>query len=169
VKSIIKKIKNKIRQTIQYCKQLIRKQNFWSAVSVVVGSSLVVYLLPIEFAVISLIVLFFHELAHYLSALAVGAKPIFPIFIPLGFMIIGLTRIKKINPKFIPGIALSGPIVGAMLSSMALVLGIVLNSSLVVLGAGISLVCEVFSGTIGSDGSIARKWAKINWERSFAS
>lgn len=126
-----------------------------------IGGATMGYFLPLELAVLFSCVLLFHEFSHYLTALIVNAKPQLPFFIPLGFAIIGITKVKGIKTKDVRLVALSGPIVGAFVSLTALLLGLVLGSSVLVIGASCSLVFEVYSGTLGSDGAKARKIQKM--------
>ena len=122
-----------------------------------IGGAMMAVLLPIETTILLSSILLFHELAHYLTALGVEAKPELPFFIPLGIVMIGVTRVRELRVRHVPLVALSGPIVGTFLSIFALSLGLVLKSPRLVLGSSCSLMFEVYGGTFGSDGSKARK------------
>lgn len=98
-----------------------------------------------------------HELAHVLTAWQVGGHPAWPVFIPLGIIVLAITRVRQIDRRYVPLVALSGPIVGAMLSLLAIGIGIFLRSPVIIRGASLILGSEIFTGTLGADGSHARK------------
>lgn len=154
----MKTLKRILKNLGSFLKKLVKAPVVKTITTGLAGIASVVFVLPLELAILSLSVLIFHEFSHYLTALGVGAEPQLPIFIPLGIAIIGLTKVKNLNIKHVKLVALSGPVVGSFLSMLAILLGLALGSSIVTLGGVCSLAFEVYSGTLGSDGSKARQW-----------
>lgn len=137
----------------------IAKSSFFKfGVTSVAGIVCLMYLLPIELAIVSIAVLYMHEFAHFATARATGAEAQWPMFIPLVLFVVGMTHIQHLHKKDIPVVALSGPIVGMIVSILALIVGLLLGSPLVILGAAWSFVFELFAATAGKDGSYAREW-----------
>jgi hypothetical protein len=62
---------------------------------------------PIVFVMIA--ALFIHELGHFYVARKRKANPDLPYFIPLFPFLIGITRIKNLDPKDAPAVILAGP------------------------------------------------------------
>lgn len=61
---------------------------------------------PVVFVMI--MALFIHELGHYFVAKKRKANPDLPYFIPLFPFIIGVTRIKDLDPKDSPAVLIAG-------------------------------------------------------------
>lgn len=131
---------------------------FWFGVSSVAGILCLMYMMPLEIALVSIAVLFLHEFGHFAMAKLKGAEADWPLFIPLLFFVVGMTHITHLHKKDISAVALSGPIIGMIVSLVAFAIGILLGSSLVVLAAAWSFVFELFAATAGKDGSYAREW-----------
>ena len=106
-------------------------------------------------------VLFIHELGHYLVAKSRGAKVKFPYFIPLPFIIIGITQIIDLADKDIPAVAAAGPIFAVIATILFLLSNIIYSyiSTLQLLGI---LFSEIVFNYFGSDGSKYRKYNRIN-------
>lgn len=151
-----------LKKFAKLLKKLIKKPITKTIATGAIAVTIAILILPIELALVSLIVLFGHEFAHYVSAWNLGAEPEFPFFIPLGIILIGITRVKNLNKKDIPTVALSGPIMGMYLALIGIALGFAISSPILMMGAAGSFVFELFAATLGSDGSRARKWRKLN-------
>jgi len=139
-------------------KQLKDSSLFWCGITATAGVVLIAIIFPLEVAIVGLSVLFTHEFSHFLAARFVGAEAKWPIFIPLVVFLVGFTRIKNINTKDISFVALSGPIVGMVVALIAIAIGFLLGSSVLILAAGWSFVFELFAATLGKDGKQARMW-----------
>lgn len=113
--------------------------------------------LPWSIVALWMLVLFAHELGHVLVAFARGANPYPPVFIPLGVITIGITRIPELaelSPRHRRYLHLAGPIAGA--SACFALLPLALWSQLS-LALALLLVSELANGTIGPDGKNWRK------------
>ncbi len=97
-----------------------------------------------------------HELGHVLVARAYNAQPMPPIFIPLGIVTLGATRIKGMpkNGKQRIGIYQAGPIAG--LGTCLMLLIPLLNTPWLTLGL-LFAASECYSLLLGSDAKRARK------------
>lgn len=143
----------------------ILRKIFTNKVLLSIGSALgvaaLMYVaLPLELAAVMYFILVSHELAHVIAALVVGAKPSWPIFIPLGIIVLGLTKIKDIDLAYVKLVALAGPMLGAWLSLMVLIIGAALGNTILLVAGGLSFLFEVLTGTIGHDGRIAKRYAQ---------
>lgn len=105
-------------------------------------------------------VLFIHEIGHYFIGKYHKADVSYPIFIPIPFFSIGLTRIKNLSKDKIPTVALSG-----VLFSSFYLLFLILNNYFVSLFSFTLLFTflffEIFLNFIGFDGHKYRT-AKLN-------
>ena len=101
-------------------------------------------------------VLLAHELGHYFVAKKHNAKPKLPIFIPLPFFAIGLTRISKLAPRAQKNVAFYGPFVGFLTTLFLILLNGIFNfmpyAPLLFL-----LFTETVLNYFGSDGAKYRK------------
>jgi hypothetical protein len=112
---------------------------------------------PIVF--IATLVIFVHELGHYIVAKKKGAKVKFPYFIPLPFIIIGITQILDLAEKDIPSVALAGPIFGLLAAFAFILFNLIYKYTSTIQLIGIA-VGEVIFNYFGSDGSKYRKYKR---------
>lgn len=102
------------------------------------------------------LVLFVHELGHYITAKKNKVKAKLPVFIPLPFVGIGITKINKTTADIEMKIAASGPLYSTIFLSALAILNIFKKfiSMNVIL---IMAVSELTFNYIGSDGARYRK------------
>lgn len=128
-----------------------------------VASAAVNYsILHTPFVYIVLLVLIAHELGHYFTALAYGAKPDVPYIIPLPFIAIGITRIKnfkKLSTKVRKAILLNGPVTG-ILTALLIYFYLLLNPIILPALALMIVLFEILLNYIGSDGKHYRQIKK---------
>jgi energy-converting hydrogenase Eha subunit A len=112
---------------------------------------------PIVF--IFILVLLVHELGHYFAAKQQKAKPSLPIFIPLPFIAIGITKIKNLNPKSKAKVSIAGPFAGALSAFLLLLLNLIYNytSNFLLI---FLLLSEIILNYIGSDGIKYRQYRR---------
>lgn len=110
---------------------------------------------PIVF--VATFVLFIHELGHYFVAKYKKADVKFPYFIPLPFLIIGVTQILNLAEKDIPAVSLAGPLLGFITALLFVLINLIHNYT-----STLSLLFIAFSEAIfnffGSDGAKYRKY-----------
>lgn len=104
----------------------------------------------------SSVILSSHELGHALVAKAYGAHPSPPVFVPLGVVTLGMTRIRGMpkNGSHRSSVYLAGPVAGFSTSCM-LLLGL-LHSPWLLLGL-VFTASEVYAYLLGSDAKKAKK------------
>ena len=116
-------------------------------------------LIQSPFVFIALIVLLSHELAHYFMAKKSGAEVNLPIFLPLPFIAIAITKAKGLSNRSKMKVALSGPIVGFITALLIIIVNSIFNIispvPLVALATG-----EVVFNFIGNDGKKYRSAKK---------
>jgi uncharacterized protein YhhL (DUF1145 family) len=110
---------------------------------------------PIVF--IAAIVIFVHEMGHYIIAKKKGAKVKFPYFIPLPLLIIGVTQILDLAEKDIPAVAIAGPIFGFFAALLFILFNIIYKYTATINLIGIA-VSEIIFNYFGSDGIKYRKY-----------
>jgi hypothetical protein len=113
------------------------------------------------FVFICVIVLLAHELGHYFAAKINKGIPKLPIFLPLPFIAIALTKITELDPKGIQQTAFYGPFAGFLAAVTFLLFNLILNftSSISLIMLAIS---EIVFNYIGSDGAKYRRARKMN-------
>ena len=116
-------------------------------------------LIQSPFVFIAIIVLLSHELAHYFMAKKSGAEVKLPIFLPLPFIAVAITKAKGLSNRSKMKVALSGPIVGFITALLLIVVNFIFNIvspiPLVALAAG-----EIVFNFIGNDGKKYRSSKK---------
>lgn len=104
-------------------------------------------------------ILLAHELGHYFTAKKHKAKASLPIFIPLPFIAIGITKVKDISKEGSLQTALNGPVFGFIASLVLLFFNIIFkftsNITLIIIA-----LSEIVLNYFGSDGSKYRKIKK---------
>jgi hypothetical protein len=105
-------------------------------------------------------VLLAHELGHYFAAKLHGAKPRTPIFLPIPFIMVAITKISKLTNRQKKDTAFYGPFTGFMTALFFIVANFIFNFTsyipLIALATG-----EVVFNYFGSDGKKYRE-AKRN-------
>lgn len=124
------------------------------------------YLLPFWLGLMILTVLVLHEFGHYFAAYGQRKLPDLPIFIPLIFTVIGMTRVHGM-PMDEAGqiILLWGPLVGLIVAAAFLIAAILTTGlgSAMFIAAVWMIVFQIYSATLGSDG---RKFWRIRRART---
>lgn len=112
-----------------------------------------------SFVFIALFVLLVHELGHYFTAKRHRGNPSLPIFIPIPFLAIALTKVSKLDTKGIKETAFYGPFAGAVATVLIILINTILNfiSNYYLFGL---LFGEIVFNFFGSDGSKYRKAKK---------
>jgi hypothetical protein len=107
------------------------------------------------------LLLFVHEMGHYIISKYFNANPSYPIFIPLPFFAIGLTRVRDLDPKYKASVALAG-----ILFSVSFILNMMLHNYFLGMFSFASLstilFLELFFNIFGSDGIRYRKAKKFS-------
>lgn len=134
------------------------------SIGTILGAAALNYtLVNSPFSIVIVLVLLAHELGHYFIAKRNDGDPDFPIFIPLPFIIIALTKVSAMNADGRKQTALSGPVCGFL----AAVLFIIFNNIFRFM-SNIPLMLLAFSEIVmnyfGSDG---RKYREAKKERYY--
>lgn len=145
--SFIKKMKKKLKQT---------PDHIYTIASLAALAAINYAIIHNSFVFIAVIVLLAHELGHYFAARIKNIKVNLPIFIPLPFLGIGLTKIGHQNPIDQKCISISGPIYGFITAVLILLLNILYNftSNLPIIFLALT---ELVFNFIGSDGKRYRE------------
>jgi len=108
------------------------------------------------FVFIAIIVLLAHELGHYLTANIKNVEANLPIFVPLPFVAIGITKVGKHDHKQAASIAISGPIYGFITTLLILLFNLIFqftsNIPLILLA-----ITEIVFNYFGIDGKKYKK------------
>lgn len=124
------------------------------------------YLLPLWLGLMILTTLALHEFGHYFAAVGQRKQPDLPLFIPLIFTVIGVTRVHGM-PMDESGqiILLWGPLVGILVAAAFLLAAILVAEigSAMFIAAVWMIVFQLYSATLGSDG---RKFWRIRRART---
>lgn len=97
-------------------------------------------------------VLLAHEFGHYFAGKFSRAESRPPIFIPLGVLTIGLTKVKDLNKHQILATALAGPLAGLLAALALAVYAVLFALESLAFMAGMIIVNELFSFIFGADG-----------------
>lgn len=103
------------------------------------------------FVFFAILVLLAHELGHYFMSKKEGANPSLPIFLPLPFIAIAITRIKNLSPLSKKRVSISGPIFGFITAFVLLLLNTVFSFTSNFMLAFLMLG-EIVFNYIGTDG-----------------
>lgn len=111
------------------------------------------------FVFIAILVLLAHELGHFFISKKEGADASLPIFLPLPFIAIGLTRVKNLSLHSKKKVSLSGPIFGFLAAFLLLLLNVIFSytSNILLL---FLMFSEIFFNYIGTDGAKYRRAKK---------
>lgn len=100
-----------------------------------------------------LVILLAHELGHYIVARMHKADAYMPIFLPLPFILIAATRVRKTGRKATRRIAFAGPFTGFCTALMMLLGAIAFGAPSKIVITLITLcITEVVFNYFGSDG-----------------
>ena len=78
-----------------------------------------------SFVFIAIIVLLAHELGHYLTAKMKNVEANLPIFIPIPFIAVGITKVDKHSPDQAAAIAMAGPLYGFLTTILIILLNLI--------------------------------------------
>lgn len=109
-----------------------------------------------ELVFIFILVLLIHEFGHYFAAKKNKAFARLPIFIPLPFLAIGITKVKNLTLKGKKDVAFMGPLAGALASFLLIILNSIFKFTssipLIMLFFG-----EIIFNYFGADGKQYRR------------
>lgn len=129
----------------------------WTIGTAAASAAVLCYFFPVWVGCVILSVLIAHEFGHTLAAGYFGAASRPPIFVPLGILVIGGSRIKAPDPYAGQFIALAGPIAGAAVALVILVASIIAAMPAITVVAAWTLAWEIFGATFGMDGQKFRR------------
>ena len=124
------------------------------------SAAVLYYFLPIWLGAFMLLVIIAHEFGHVLAAKYLGADAETPIFIPLGPLILGLSKIITDQADIHQFVALAGPLAGAFIALALLVASLLVGFYSGVWAGAWMFSYEAYAITFGSDGKKFRKWRK---------
>lgn len=125
------------------------------------GTAAVAYaLFPPLVGAAAVSILFSHELGHIVVGKVAGGEPSPPYYIPLGWILIGVSKIKGLSATARPWVALAGPSAGALMAAAILSIALWTGNVSLAWVAAAGLVFEIYAGSLGSDGRKFRAWRK---------
>lgn len=139
-----------LRRALRFARRLLRP--LLTAISATLAGVAMALLFPIWAVLLILLVIVTHEFAHYLTAHAVGAKAEMPIFVPLGFGVLGITRIRGLNQATRRQVAIAGPIAGMSVALAVALCAVLAGFPAVAVAALCAGGYEAYAATFGSDG-----------------
>lgn len=113
---------------------------------------------PVVFVMIAALLV--HEFGHFLVARIKGADPDLPFLIPLFPLIIGVTRIKNLDPQHARSVLFAGPAFGVLFILLTILFNI-LYGILPFIPLFFMLTFELVMNYFGSDG---RKFRKLKYQ-----
>lgn len=133
----------------------------WMLGSAAFAASLMLFVWAPYVVGMLMLVIIFHEMAHYYTAKATGHGAYLPFFIPLGFAALGGTYIKDLpEGSALAYTAAAGPLGGAFVGAAMAIVSILINFPPgMVLGFFLAGF-ELFNLGLGSDGKKLRKGLK---------
>lgn len=131
-------------------------RGFVSFFSIVATAAINYTIIHNSFVFIVLCVLIAHELGHFFSAKKYKGNPKFPIFVPLPFVAIAITKVSKMTDEGILATSFYGPFVGFVTSIILLLLNFLFNF-IPTVPLMVLATTEVIFNYFGSDGSKYRK------------
>jgi hypothetical protein len=144
---LITKLKLRLKNTPDY---------FYTVASLAALAAINYAVIHNSFVFIAIIVLLAHELGHYLTAKIKNIDANLPIFIPIPFLAIGVTKVGKHDPYETASIAISGPIYGFLTCILILLLNLIFQftSSIPLIFLAIT---EIIFNYFGTDGKKYKK------------
>jgi len=143
-------IKNKFKNTPDYV---------YTIGSILAAAQINYVIVHSAFVYIVLLVMLTHELAHYFFGKFYKGKSKLPIFLPLPFFVIAVTKVTKLGRRGRKNTALAGPVVGTLTTGLIILFNYIFNfmSYIPLVALGIS---EIVANYFGSDGAKYRKAKK---------
>lgn len=130
-----------------------------TAMSIIAAAQINYAIVHNSLVYIVLFVMLVHELGHYFIGKKNKADVKLPIFIPLPFFVAAFTKVSKLDPQATKQVSLYGPIFGAVITILLIMLNGIFNfTSYIPLFA--ILFNETILNLIGSDGKKYRKAKK---------
>lgn len=112
------------------------------------------------FVYLVILLVLVHELGHYFFAKLYKHNPSMPIILPLPFIVIGLTKVKKVHARISKNVALAGPLV-SFLSILLLTLYNIVFPFMSFYPLVFLAFAEVVFNYFGSDGKKYRYYSKL--------
>jgi hypothetical protein len=131
------------------------------SVATALGTAAVVYaLFPGLVGVVAISILFSHELGHIVAGILAGGEASPPVYIPLGWILLGVSKIKGLSDRSRPWVAMAGPGAGVMMALVLMSIAWWTGNVPLAWMAAAGLVFELYAATFGSDGRKFRAWRK---------
>lgn len=112
-----------------------------------------------SFVYVAILVMLVHELGHYFTSKKYTDKSRLPIFIPLPFFVVGLTKVSSLNSSQTKHVAAAGPIYGLIAAALLNVFNFIFRF-LPLIPMLLLLVGEIAFNYFGADGAKYRKAKK---------
>jgi hypothetical protein len=134
--------------------------SIWLTFGTAIAAAQINYVLLGNYYVIPLLLaIVVHEFAHYIFAKAKGADVSYPIFIPLPFIVIGITSAYNLHDSFKSEVAIVG-IIFASLFHLLMILFTLITPIFNPITFALFMFFEILFNIIGSDGAKYRKYRK---------
>lgn len=114
-------------------------------------------MLPLWLGAVIMLIVAAHEFGHYFAALRLDQMPMLPFFIPLVYGVLGGTTVKGKDPRHLQSVALAGPMIGALISVVIIMISIAIKFTPMAWASFWMLLFQVWSGTFGADGRRYRR------------
>lgn len=131
------------------------KQILYTCVSLVAVAAINYSIFHSSTILIALFTVLIHELGHYFAAKANNVETETPIFLPIPFLLVGLTKIfetdsSKIDKKVKQKILFHGPFTSVLFLILLLLTAIILQTNISIIVT--LLITEIVFNYFGSDG-----------------
>jgi len=99
--------------------------HFYTLASLIALAAVNYAIIHNSFVFIAIIVLLAHELGHYLTAKMKNVEANLPIFIPIPFIAVGITKVGKHDPDQAAAISMAGPLYGFLTTILIILLNLI--------------------------------------------
>lgn len=142
----------------------MRKRNRWALALASLGTAYAINTVFFPAIVVGtfLFVLCVHEFGHYFAAISIGNDAYPPVFIPLGFVTIGIVSAQTDKPHRDRFIAIAGPYAAVMCSAALTAFAIMCGWITLAYVGAFALACELWAITFGGDGRRHRHKKRTN-------
>lgn len=144
-----------------YIKKILRKTpDYVFTIGTLIAAAQINYaIVHSPFVYAAILVMLIHELGHYFTSRKYTNKSKLPIFIPLPFFVVGVTKVSSLSSHQTKHVAAAGPVYGLIAAALLNVLNFIFKF-LPPIPMLLLLVGEIAFNYFGADGAKYRKAKK---------